>query len=454
MRMKLCCIAVVYVGAGLASSFSQSAEIPPTFDFHSQRRIGQIDRVNVSLDANGDLLVRSSGGTAMEAHQRQEVTLSCNRDYDEKTLQLPTGADTTARAVRYYREAEAKISKGKVSLNPALRSGRRLVGVEISGSKLTPFSPRGPLNVDELELLSAVGDSLLLDQLLPAKAVKIGDSWPVSDETVALLLGLDEIGHNSIQTTLKEVTPEVARFELEGKAEGKLYGATNQISLKAKCRFDRKIQRIDWFAMGLQQSREASMVESGLDWAFQVKVRITPAEASEELSEKALADLPLKSNGDLLRVEYELGNGEIQLMHDRTWFLTGHFKDQDEFHRLDHGQDMGMCKVSPQPQLSAAKLPTAAEFQKIVQKALGANLGELLDVSEAQSAAQLRIVRVRVKGKDGDVPVRWFYYHVSDPEGRQVTLTFRIEEKNMDAFGNADDGLVESVRFVEKVEKK
>ena len=126
-------------------------------------------------------------------------------------------------------------------------------------------------------MLSAVGESLILDQLLPTNPVKIGDSWPVSDDTTAVLLALEDVTANSVRTTLKEVTPDFARFELEGRVEGKLYGAMNQISLKAKCRFDRHTQRIDWFAMGLQQKRDVGMVESGLDWTFQVRVKVTPA---------------------------------------------------------------------------------------------------------------------------------------------------------------------------------
>ena len=144
--------------------------------------------------------------------------------------------------------------------------------------------------------------------------------------------------------------------------------------------------------------------------------------------------------------------GGIQLTHDRTWFLTGHYSDQDEIHRLDRGQDIALCKVAPQPQLSVAKLPTAAQFQENVRKALGGNFGEIVNVSGSPKRGPFRVLRVAVKGKDGDVPVRWTYYHVSDPEGRQVTLAFRVEEKNLDAFGRADEALVQSLRFVHKVE--
>jgi hypothetical protein len=452
--MRIPAILVCLSALSLTAPLVVGADQPESYELHSARAIGQIDRANVLLEASGDLLVRSASGSLTDKPERREVNLACRRDYDEKMLQLPSGSDKTIRAIRFYREASAKLQKGSISLNPALRRDHCLVGVEINGAKVTPFSPRGPLNVDELELLSAVGETLPLDELMPTNPVKIGGTWPVPNETVAVLLGLDDVTTNSVQTMLKEVTPEFARLELAGRVEGKLYGATNQITLKAKCRFDRHAKRIDWFAMGLQQTREVSMVESGLDWTFQVKVRVTPLATSDELSEKALAELPLKPSDDMLRVQYQLDRSEIQLTHDRAWFLTGHFSDRDEFHRLDRGQDMGLCKVSPLPQISAAKLPTAAQFQEVVHKALDGNFGEVVDVTESRNEASLRILRVAVTGKDGDVPVRWSYYHVSDPEGRQVTLTFCVEEKNLDAFDRADDAMAQSVRFVEKVEKK
>ena len=130
--------------------------------------------------------------------------------------------------------------------------------------------------------MTAVGESLPLDQLLPDKPVKIGDTWKVSDDTIALLLGLEEITSNSVQMVLDEVTPEFARFELAGQVEGKLYGAGNQIGLTAKCRFDRRTGRIDWFAMRLKQSREIGVVEDGLDATVLVQTKIARLETLGE----------------------------------------------------------------------------------------------------------------------------------------------------------------------------
>ncbi len=447
MKYILYCMMIICATIARLSPLLAAPDDTETYTFTSQRQVGQTDHVNVLLEASGDVLVKSDTG---EKPERLEVGLTCRRDYDEKTLQMPTATEKMLRGVRYYHKASATLRKGTVAQTPTLRPESQIVGVEIVGGKSTLFSPRGPFSMDELELVTAVGESLCLDQLLPGKPTKIGSPWRISDDTTALLLGLEEITSNSVQMVLNEVTPEFARFELVGQVEGKLFGASNQISLKAKCRFDRRTGRIDWFAMRLKQNRDIGVVEDGLDATVLVQTKITQLETSEKLSDAALANLSLKPTDELTLVRYLQSQGGCQLTHDRSWFLIDRTRDQDEFHRLHRGHDIGLCKISPQPQVSVPNLPSLEQFQGIVQKLLGTNLAEFSELSEAETPAHLRILRVKAKGKDNAVPVGWFYYLVSDPEGRQVMFAFRVEEKWLEPFGRADERLVHSLRFVEK----
>ena len=191
-----------------------------------------------------------------------------------------------------------------------------------------------------------------MDQLLPGKPVKIGESWKISDDTIALLLALEEITSNSVQMVLNEVTPEFARFELAGQVEGKLYGAGNQIGLKAKCRFDRRTGRIDWFAMRLKQSRDIGLVEDGLDCDRAGADQDHPPGDLGETERCRAGRSQLETDGrlDARAVSAKRRRMPVDarslLVPDRT--AT---RDYDEFHRLDRGQDIGLCKISPQPQV-------------------------------------------------------------------------------------------------------
>ena len=374
----------------LAAPCLLHADPAESYAIASNRQVDSIDHVNILVEANGDVLSRPSSGEKVE---RQTVSLTCRRDYDEKTLQLPVAADKTLRGVRYYHEASATLKKAAVEQKPTLRPESRLVGVEIVGAKETLFSVKGPFNWDDLDLVATVGESLAVDQLLPAKNVKIGESWKASDDTLAILLGLEEITSNSVQVTLKELTPEFARLELNGHLEGRLYGADNRMDVTAKCRFNRQSNRIDWFAMRLKQTRDSGIVEDGLDWTVLVQIKISGLKTSKNLSDAALAGLPLNATDDLTAVRYLQSGGGCMLTHDRSWFPIDRSRDHDELRRLDHGQDIGLCTISAAPQVAVAKLPNLEQFQGIVQGLPGMKSAEVFETGHAETPASLRILR-------------------------------------------------------------
>jgi hypothetical protein len=56
---------------------------------------------------------------------------------------------------------------------------------------------------------------------------------------------------------------------------------------------------------------------------------------------------------------------------------------------------------------------------------------------------------VLLRGKASDLPMLWKYYHVADQQGRQMALTFILEDKYAERFGDADREIVDSLRFVD-----
>ena len=146
--------------------------------------------------------------------------------------------------------------------------------------------------------------------------------------------------------------------------------------------------------------------------------------------------------------------GGWRILHDRLWFQVEHHRDLDVFHRIDRGQDIALCKISPLPKVEPANVVPLAQFQADVQQALGKNFGEFLEAAQFTNESDYRVFRVIVKGSDGEVPARWHYYFVSDAEGHQVTFAFRLDEKRAEDFGKAGEQLAQSVRFIEARAKK
>ena len=93
------------------------------------------------------------------------------------------------------------------------------------------------------------------------------------------------------------------------------------------------------------------------------------------------------------------------------------------------------------------------DYQNDVREALGKNFGEFVEAKQSGDAAGYRVLRVVANGvahdKSTEVPIRWIYYHVADEQGRQVALTFTVEQEHLERFAEADRAIVDSLRFAE-----
>jgi hypothetical protein len=236
------------------------------------------------LEVNGELKELAEN----EVH-RAKMSVTCKLRYDERTLEVPTAAKDRLRLVRHYDEVAAAIRVGDDGVKPALRPERRLMVTQVDAGRQTMFSPHGPLTRDELELIDILGNTALLDRLLPAGPVAVGGSWRLADELLVALLGLDDAEKTNVQCKLTEVTAAAARFELGGNVEGAAGGVTTRIELKAKFRFNRTTKRIDWFGLLVKEDRDIGHVAAGIDALARLQVQLKPI---------SLASSPKLTTGD------------------------------------------------------------------------------------------------------------------------------------------------------------
>ncbi len=79
--------------------------LPPTktkHEFPNSRNPGQIDRVKVEWKVGGEVI-----DVVDKKEHREKLSVVCNLDYEEKTLQVPTKAQDLSTSLRYYHQAEA-----------------------------------------------------------------------------------------------------------------------------------------------------------------------------------------------------------------------------------------------------------------------------------------------------------------------------------------------------------
>ncbi len=369
--------------------------------------------------------------------------------YQEKTLS--TGE--RLRAARYYEQAESAANFNDGGHSAKLSDPNRLIAVAVDPPAVRMFSPKELLTREELEVIDILGNSLLLDDLLPKAPVSAGDTWRPDDKIAAALLGVDEATRCDVQCTLKETTADVARVEFAGNLAGKADDTKTRIELKGKYRFDRKTNRIDWFALVMREKRTAGAAAVAFDVTVRLQMTVVPQASAPELAEDRLAGLNLEPTPENCRLRYESPRDRWQIVHDRCWHLAADEPGGAVLRLILDGAQVGQCNIVSLPRKEPDQLVSLEEFQEDVRRALGDSFGEFVEAKQFADDAGRRVLRVvahgSVRGKSAELPIRWTYCHVADKQGRQAALTFTVEQELLERFADADRPILDSLRFAE-----
>lgn len=439
MSTKQCSLAVVVLMLLAATGQAHAGQ---TFALQSKCQVGSISRIVADLEVGGNLKV-----AGQDKVQTLPMSVVAKLAYDEKILGLGGLSAEGRRSIRHYDQPSAVIKIDKAVLKPTLRDDRRTIAAELKEKACTLFSPMGPLTREELDLIEVVGNSMLVESLLPAEPVEISKPWQHDNTVLAALLCLDAISHSEVESTLTEVVDGVAKISMAGTLNGAVGGVATEIQLKARYNFDMNSGRVNWFAISIKENRSVGHVGPGLDIVAKLRMQITPDVASELLSEKELSGLPLdlETAGTLLR--YESSKSGFGMHHDRRWYFTRDNPDLAVLRLVDRGELVAQCNLSPLKNLKPGERMTLAEFQADVERALGKGFGQFLQASESTNAQGQHVLRVIATGIVAELPIQWNYYLVTSPDGQRVAFAFTLEQNLVERFAEADQSLVDSVEF-------
>ena len=424
------------------AAFAEDAK--PTYTLASQRKSGQTDRVTALMEV---------GGEFQGADEKpRPVPMSGTDDlvYHEMTLDANSARP---RSLRYYEKVKSATRFKDDSYAPTLSDRRRLVGVAVDPPKVRLFALSEPLTQDELGVIDILGNSLILDRLLPEKPVSIGDTWKPAGDVVAALLGLDSATRCDVQCTLKEVTDDVARVEVSGSVEGPVNDTTTTIRLNGKYRFERRIGRIDWLGLVTKENRGISLVADGFDITVRFQMTIAQESPPPQFANDKTAGLDAEADARTRSAQLRLAARQVaNRLRPRLASQqqpTGKRRPENDWRR-EVGRPVQRrlaLEARSEPIGLVGGLPAGHP------PALGDNFGEFVEAKQSVDAANHRILRVVVQGvarnKAADVPIRWIYYHVADQHGRQVAFTFTVEQERLERFADADHAIVDSLRFAE-----
>ncbi|HEX4146935.1 MAG TPA: hypothetical protein VHY91_25785 [Pirellulales bacterium] len=399
-----------------------------------------LTHVDIVLQVGGEAQLMSEGKKTS-----LPMSVVANVSYDESLLSSGTSAGG-ARAVRYYDTANVAIKIAAGGQKPSLRADRRLIVASRDGAAIRLVSPTGPLLRDELDLIELPGSSLIVDELLPNRAVAVGDTWTHSADLLAALLGLDAASDVEISSRLEQVADGLAKVVLTGSLRGAVAGVGTEIELKAKYNFDLQTKRINYLAMLVKEKRSVGHVGPGLDVVAKLLVKVTPIGESVHLTPELIAHLPPASDEQSL-LEYETPSHTFGFRYDRQWFVTSDEPNVAILRMIQRGELVAQCNMSAI--LTVQKEITLAAYQQDIQRSLDKNFGQFLKAAEESTPEGYRVFRVVAEGEVDGLPIQWIYYLLKSADGQQqASLAFTLEPGLVDRFGSADREFVSRLRFL------
>jgi len=423
----------------------------------SSHVVGSTDIVEISVEGSGS--VQNTGVLDVE---EANIEMVAGFRYEERWTQYSTTPGATLQTVREYEQAGMKRKSGGTSVRPLLDASRKNITTQFDGKKLTLYSPAGPLKNDQYLLLSEMpGNSILLDYFLPNKTVKLGEEWRVPDTTLAAILGLDALQNNTVRCVLTAIIDDIAEVDifLQGEndkdgnplpstIEGASAGASVSTDIQGKYQFDLKSKRITWLGLKIEENRSESLLGPGLNWSATIQIKIAPLDKPVHLTDTVTASLRAAPSPELMKLVYNASKGNWKFSHSREWQMVEDEEKTASLRMIANGEGVSLCNILSNGKIDRESMPSIDVFKDELKKGLEDRFGRFVDSAEYINEAQYLVYTVIIDGQYDEIPFRWIYHLLTDPEGNQTTLMFEISADKLDVPGATGEDIVQSFRMV------
>lgn len=432
-------------------ALSQADEI---LDLSPRIAAGDLARVSVELKAGGSLLVRaeqteSNAELAEPSSLPMEVT--ANLTYEE--LRLPVRAEPSIWAARHYSQADASIKVENAGKQPMLPADCGLVLVQVEPSGRTFFATsQGPLQRNEFDLIHTVGNSLLLNRLLPTESVSSSESWTHDTDTMAGLLALDSVSVCEVSSIIEKISSRYVQLRLAGTVHGVVDGAATELELKGIYRFNKRLRRITHCNLAVKEKRSLGGATPGLEVVAKLKIVVAPLAHSKHLSKDRVASLARIEPEMLESIVFHSPQKGVRIIHDHGWYVTNEEREAVTLRRIGDNDLIGHCTLRRLPSKSIEHQTLLEAFQKDVRFGLRDSFEEFARSRQWTNKHGCTCLTVVARGHVEEVPVEWHHYLVMTESGQRASLAFTVQGSDVERFANADQQLVESLELFEPVE--
>ncbi|HMO84387.1 MAG TPA: hypothetical protein PKC18_05625, partial [Lacipirellulaceae bacterium] len=267
---------------GAAPLRADDAAAAPTFDLTPRLGPQAGCQATVTLEAGGELLVPAESG---RGEKRLPLSIVARLEYQEQLVRWSDDMEQGARSVRRYTTATANTKTDAQSQELKLPENRRLAAVDSSDLGTAIRALDGPLTRDEFILLDAVGNTLVIDRLLPKRALAEGDGWDHDPGVMAALLGMDHIAVCEVRSVVTGQENGQVQIRLAGTVHGTVHGARTEMELRGAYLFHTQRGRISKLNLAIKELRKPGEAAPGLDLTARVSVVAAPLPLTDELAQ-------------------------------------------------------------------------------------------------------------------------------------------------------------------------
>lgn len=422
-----------------------SARAEETFDLRdtgaSEFTLARI----ISVTGEGEFLFHppKPGGETV----RHPVSVKANYAYLDRRLP-GVGRDAAAfRGFRHYVQTKSRIGVGEERGERTLRPERGDIVATLSRKGVEIYSPQGPLNAIEVELLPTPGDPLMLAALLPKEPVQVGQSWVIDDWVASALSSLEVALEQKVSAKLVAVEDSLARVEFESQAKGAVKGTNVEVNVAGELGFDLERKQIISSKVTHKEQREIGSLTPGMTITLTATMRCEPSVDAKAVSDeriRGIATAPATS--EQLAIEYDFPWG-VRLVADPNWQMFRHSEEMVILRLLEQGSVICQCNIVRAAQVPAGQRTNEKAFQDGIRRSLGDELKEIVSAEEIMGAEDKAIYCVNALGGTDKLVKMWKYYLVTAPDGRQVSFVFMVEPNLTERLGSRDLDLINTLTF-------
>ena len=445
------------VGIACAADVTQDESANASQDAVTlQPRDHELYRVQIELEIEGNANVPKNPLVSRKSAVKLPLRSQAMFDYEERyhRPQGATATDYVTMLERYYHQAESTSELNRRKQNTEIGDSVRSTVVRRELLPETVYATDGYFDRDELELLRTPVSSAAIDELLPKKAVRVGDKYSPSANVMMSILNLSAVQSTDIAAEVVKITDDEARIQLRGDVHGSVDGVPTIVRAAAKLTFNRRQATCTWLAIAVHETREVGKAEPGFDIAGTIKMVRKPMNQPVGLPQtKPVMDLNQPMPEDRLFVDLRSEQLGIRTLMDRRWRMMTDIPGAAMMRMINDDRSIAQCDFRSLATLAAGEQWTLDAFQQDIKRTLGKQLTGLVSADQQASHSGLRVMRVVARGQVEQVPIHWIVLHFSDDSGRRVLATFTMEGENVEAFAQADEQLVTSLQFTESTEQ-